>query len=108
MQRDSVVPGPGAARIAGRPRLSAIRLALVVSTIPIAIFKNAIRISVIASLSAYVNRAFLYGRVHHYGGLVFTPLGVVLFVALLAGLQRYEAWEARHRQMRLVANPAAA
>jgi exosortase len=78
------------------------RLALVVSTIPIAIFKNAIRISVIASLGAYVNRAFLYGRLHQYGGLVFTPLGVVLFVALLAGLQRCEAWLERRRETRRV------
>jgi exosortase len=80
--------------LAGRVclRYSWSRLALVVSTIPIAIFKNAIRISVLASLGAYVNPAFLHGRVHQYGGLVFTPLGVVLFVAFLAGLQRSEAW----------------
>jgi exosortase len=81
-------------------------LALVVATIPIAILKNALRISVLSSLAAYVNPAFLYGRLHQYGGLVFTPLGVVLFVALLAALQRYEAWEARRRTIRFVANPA--
>ena len=75
------------------------RFALVASTIPIAIFKNAVRISVIASLGAYVNRAVLYGPIHHYGGLVFTPLGVVLFVALLVGLQRSEAWAVRRRQV---------
>jgi exosortase len=68
------------------------RLALVVSTIPIAIFKNGVRISAIAWLGAYVNRAFLYGPIHHYGGLVFTPLGVALLVALLVTLQRSEAW----------------
>jgi len=67
------------------------RLALVVATIPIAILKNAFRISVLASLGAYVSPAFLHGRLHHYGGLVFTPLGVVLFLVVLAGLQRYEA-----------------
>jgi exosortase len=81
------------ALLAGRVclRYSWTRLALVVLTIPIAIFKNGIRISVLASLGAYVNPAFLHGPLHHYGGLVFTPLGVALFVALLAGLHRYEA-----------------
>jgi exosortase len=67
------------------------RLALVVSTVPIAIFKNGIRISVIAWLGAYVNRAFLHGAIHHYGGLVFTPLAVALLFALLVTLQRSEA-----------------
>jgi exosortase len=68
------------------------RLVLVVATIPFAIFKNAMRISVIASLGAYVNRAFLHGRIHHYGGLVFTPLAIALLFALLVALQRSDAW----------------
>jgi len=68
------------------------RFLLVVSTFPIAILKNAIRISVIASLGAYVNRAFLFGPIHRYGGLVFTPLAVVLLVLLLLALQKSETW----------------
>jgi len=68
------------------------RLAVVASTVPIAIFKNAIRISVIATLGAYVNRAFLFGRIHRYGGLVFTPFAVVLLVLLLLALQKSETW----------------
>lgn len=75
------------------------RLALVVATFPIAILKNAIRISVIASLSAYVNRAFLFGRLHRYGGLVFTPLAVALLVALLIVMQKSETWVGKRRQM---------
>ncbi len=74
------------------------RLALIFTTIPIAILKNALRIAVIAWLSVHVDRAFLYGRVHHYGGLVFTPLGVALFVAILIALQRCESWAADHRR----------
>jgi exosortase len=74
------------------------RFALVASTIPIAIFKNAIRISVIASLTAYIDRAFLNGPIHRYGGLVFTPLGVALFVGLLAVQQRFEARIAKRRR----------
>ena len=68
------------------------RLVLVAATVPFAIFKNAVRISVIASLGAYVNRAFLFGRIHHYGGLVFTPLAILLLFGLLIALQRFEAW----------------
>jgi len=70
------------------------RLALVVATIPIAIMKNALRISVLASLGAYVNPAFLHGRLHYYGGLVFTPLGVVLFLGPRRA-ERYERWVER-------------
>ena len=74
------------------------RLALVVATIPIAVFKNAIRISALASLGAYVNRALLFGPVHHYGGLVFTPFAIILLLALLVTLQKSEAWFAARRQ----------
>ncbi|HTR39646.1 MAG TPA: exosortase/archaeosortase family protein [Bryobacteraceae bacterium] len=73
------------------------RLALVVSTIPIAIFKNAIRISVLASLGAYVNRDVLLSPLHRKGGLVFTPLAVILLVVLLVLLQKREAWAAKRR-----------
>jgi len=74
------------------------RLALVVAAFPIAIFKNAIRISVLASLGAYVNRAVLFGPIHRKGGLVFTPLAVVLLVLLLLVLQKAEAWGVARRQ----------
>jgi len=84
-----------AARICLRSNWS--RVALVLSTIPIAILKNGLRISVIASLSAYVDRAFLYGPIHRYGGLVFTPLGVALFVGFLAVLQKIEVRVAKRR-----------
>jgi len=86
------------------------RLLLVASTIPIAIFKNAIRISVIASLGAYVNRTFLFGPIHRYGGLVFTPLAVVLLVFVLLALQKSETWliERRRGCSPVIDEPAAA
>jgi exosortase len=69
------------------------RSALMLLTIPIALFKNAIRIAVISVLGAYVDRVFVDGPFHHkYGGLVFSVLGAVLFVLVLAGLQRIEKW----------------
>lgn len=73
------------------------RLALVAATIPIAVCKNAVRISVLASLGAYVDHAVLFGPIHRKGGLVFTPLAVVLLVLLLVALQKFEAWFAMGR-----------
>jgi exosortase len=66
------------------------KLALIVLTVPIAIFKNAVRIVVISSMSAYVNRAFLDSPLHRYGGPVFALVGLALFVPLLLALQRSE------------------
>jgi exosortase len=67
------------------------RAALILLTIPIALFKNAVRIVVISILGAYVDRAFLDGPFHHqYGGLLFSVVAVALFVLLLAGLQKIE------------------
>jgi exosortase len=64
--------------------------ALVALMIPIAIFKNAVRIVVISSLSAYVDRAYLHGPLHRQGGVVFSLVGIALFVPLLSALQRSE------------------
>lgn len=67
------------------------RLALTLLTIPIVLFKNALRITVISTLGAYVNRIFVDGPFHHrYGGLVFSIAGVTLFVLVLVGLQKIE------------------
>lgn len=67
------------------------RLALILSTIPLAVVKNGFRISVIATLSAYVDRAYMNSPIHHYGGYVFTPFQIALLAALLFGLRRLEA-----------------
>ncbi len=67
------------------------RSALMVLTVPIVLFKNAVRIVVISTLGAYVDRIFIDGPFHHrYGGLLFTVVGMVLFVVVLAGLQKIE------------------
>lgn len=72
------------------------RLALILLSIPIAIIKNALRIVVISMLGAYVNRSFVDGPFHHqYGGLMFSVVGVALFVVLLGGLQKIERWYGR-------------
>lgn len=67
------------------------RLILILSTIPLAIVKNAFRISVIAMLSAYVDRSYINSPIHHYGGFIFTPLQFAILAGLLYGLRGLEA-----------------
>ena len=47
------------------------RILLVLISIPIAILKNAIRITTISCLGLRVNRGFFYGNLHRNGGLPF-------------------------------------
>ena len=68
--------------------------------IPIAIFKNAVRIVTLSSLGVYVDRGFLFGKLHHQGGLLFALIALAIFVPLLLLLQRSEirsqsGWAAR-------------
>jgi exosortase len=80
------------------------RVVLVTMIVPIAIVKNAVRIVVISTLSAYVNRAFLFGSLHHYGGLAFLFVGVGIFLPLLFALRRsevrYSNWQASSKSSR--------
>ena len=72
-------------------RFSWSRMALIVLTVPIAIVKNAVRITVITWLASRVDRAFIDGPFHHqYGGIVFSVPGVALFVLCLGGLRIVE------------------
>ncbi|MGA2716525.1 MAG: exosortase/archaeosortase family protein [Bryobacteraceae bacterium] len=64
--------------------------ALIVMTVPIAIFKNAIRIVLLASLTVYVNRGIIDSPLHHQGGPVFALIDIAIFVPLLALFQRLE------------------
>ena len=64
--------------------------ALVALTIPIAIFKNAVRIVAISSLTVYVDRSVISGPIHHNGGPLFALVDLAIFVPLLIGFQRFE------------------
>ena len=67
------------------------RAALIVLTVPIALFKNAVRIVAITILGSRVDRAFIDGPFHHrYGGVLFSLVAAALLVLVLAGLQRLE------------------
>ena len=64
------------------------KLGLVLVTIPIVIFKNAVRIVTITYLGVYVDRGFLHGTLHRYSGLPFSLLAVALLVCALIILQK--------------------
>lgn len=66
------------------------KLFFTLMVVPVAIVKNAIRIATIALLSAYVDRSFLFGRLHHDGGIPFSMISVAMLVPLLWWLYKSE------------------
>jgi exosortase len=66
------------------------RIVLSLSSFPIVVFKNAVRVVTIAWLGVHVDRSFFYGGLHHYGGLVFSLLGIALLGGLLLALKSKE------------------
>ena len=55
------------------------------------ILKNGIRIATLTLLAMYVDPGFLYGRLHHQGGVVFFLIGLLLLLPILLLLQKSEA-----------------
>lgn len=66
------------------------KVLLVVLTVPIAIFKNALRISILSWLGIYVSKDFLFGALHHRGGPLFSLLSIAILVPLLLLLKKSE------------------
>jgi len=66
------------------------KVSFVLLTIPVAIFKNALRIATLSWLGVYVSKDYLLGRVHHYSGLPVSALGFGLMIPTLLLLQRLE------------------
>jgi exosortase len=60
------------------------------------ILKNGIRIATLTILAIYVDPGFLYGRLHHQGGIAFFLFALLLLVPVLRLLQRSEALGARN------------
>jgi exosortase len=80
--------------LAGKVFLTSIwrRIGLCAATIPIVIFKNALRIVGISWLGLNVDRQFFDGPLHHqYGGLVFSVASLALQAGALAFFYRSEA-----------------
>jgi exosortase len=78
------------------------RAVLIVCTVPIAVFKNAVRIVSISLLGAYVDAGFLYGRLHRNSGIVFSLLGLALLGLALLVLWKIETRGRGERPRRLL------
>jgi exosortase len=59
-------------------------------TILVAIFKNAVRIVTISSLTAYVDEAYYNSWLHRNGGVPFSLVAMAILVPLLLALQKAE------------------
>lgn len=64
---------------------------LVLAALPLSVLKNGIRIVTIAELGTRVNPGFLHGNLHHYGGVLFLSLAVLIIFLLLIAMGRSEA-----------------
>lgn len=71
-------------------RTSWARILTILCVGPIAVFRNAVRIVGIASLAVYVDRGFLFGSLHRYGGLPFSLVGFIILIPLVWLLRRWE------------------
>jgi exosortase len=69
--------------------------AFVVSAIFVMILKNGIRIATLTLLALFVNPSFLFGRLHHQGGVVFFLIGLLVMFPILALLRRIGASQIR-------------
>lgn len=62
-----------------------------ISVLPIAIFKNGLRVFVLSFLAIYLDPSWLEGRLHRSGGVLFFALALAVVIALIAWLRRQES-----------------
>jgi exosortase len=66
------------------------RLAAVLVILPIALFKNAVRIVALSLLAIYVDSSFLTGQLHHEGGILFFLMALGLLLPIFLLVRRFE------------------
>jgi exosortase len=66
------------------------KLVLCILVIPVVVLKNGLRIATLSILAIYVNPGFLYGRLHHQGGVVFFLIALLPMAFVLLLLQKSE------------------
>lgn len=71
------------------------RLALIVLTVPILIFKNAVRITTLSWLGVNVSQDVLHGDLHRQGGVPFGLIAIALLVPAVVGIRKLEDWTRR-------------
>jgi exosortase len=67
------------------------KVAFVMAGLCMMLIKNGIRIATLTLLANYVNPDFLYGNLHHEGGVVFFLLGLALLVPVFSFLRKGES-----------------
>jgi exosortase len=67
------------------------RLVFVLAGFVVMIVKNGIRIVTLTTLASYVDPGFLYGNLHHEGGVVFFMMGLLLMVPVFWILRTRES-----------------
>ena len=73
-------------------RMGWTRAALLLAVVPVSLMKNGIRIATLSLLAVHVDPSFLFGRLHHDGGIVFFAVGLAALLCVLRWLQRIEQW----------------
>ena len=66
------------------------KLLVVAVAVPLSVAKNGLRIFVIAMLGTKVDPAYLNGRLHHQGGVVFLAIALLVIFLLLWILRKCE------------------
>jgi exosortase len=74
------------------------KVCLTLLAIPIAIFTNAVRITTLWFLAIKVDIGFLYGNLHHNGGIVFSLVSLSILISCLYLLRKLEG--SRHLAVR--------
>jgi len=59
------------------------KVLLILAAVPIVCVTNGFRIALLTLLAQYVDRSFLYGRLHHQGGVLFFALALLLLYLVL-------------------------
>jgi exosortase len=72
-------------------RTSWARIALAMLTVPIAIFKNGIRIATISWLTSYVDEGIIHSALHRRGGLPFSLLALAMLLVAIFLFRKAEA-----------------
>jgi exosortase len=66
------------------------KVCLTVLSVPIAMLTNAVRITTLWTLATKVDMGFLYGDLHHRGGIVFSVVSLSVLMSCLWGLRKVE------------------
>lgn len=68
---------------------------VIVAAVPLAIFKNGLRVFTLSVLSIYVDPAVMNGRLHRQGGVLFFAIALLLLLLLIWVLRKMEARRVR-------------